>query len=181
MKKARFCIALSLFALFAALSFASEAQKFRSVFSKNDGRYFNSGATAAYKNYLSEAIAERAKGDLMKATTSFESASKEAIHEFPNYELWPDLVELYCVTGKRDKAVILLKEYDCAVDLMAGRHSCERISQESFPRCYGEMCHPIYASYFGQRANGKIVGQERDQKDAAIVKKLTQKCDLSVQ
>ncbi len=27
---------------------------------------------------------------------------------------------------------------------------------------------------------GKIVGQERDQKDAAIVKKLAQKCQISV-
>lgn len=163
-----------------------QTAQFQSVFGNDDYRYrYQSEAPEEkeYNNYVRMAILARAHGDLKKATEYFEGAAQEPFAESPNYELWPDLAELYCSTGKRTEGIALAREYACAVDVMAAKRACwigaDRLfriaNPKTTPLCYATVCSIEYEAYYGQGRKNKSL-DTRDKSDYETVKKLNKLC-----
>lgn len=159
---------------------------FRSIFEDRDEHYSdrNEAPNAAeYSREIQKALVARKRGDLDKALAFFGAAATQPFAESPNYELWPDMAELYCATNRKREGAALLKEYSCAVDIMAGRRQCWLNAETSLripnpsvsPLCYSTVCSAEYEGYYGQSRTSQTL-RARDTKDRAAVGKLQKMC-----
>jgi len=188
MKKIRLLVILSLVVGGTSLMTnpAITAGSFLSIFKKDDVRYAHQTEApneSEYNGLVRKGVLARDRGELNQAIQYFEGAAEEPFAESPNYELWPDLTELYCSIGRKKEGRTLANEYSCAVDVMAGRKSCWVDGDKPFavpnpkvsPLCYARICSTEYEGYYGQgNTNAKL--RARDIHDRLIARKLQSVC-----
>jgi hypothetical protein len=162
------------------------AAPFASIFDDDDGRYdvgVGFVAPERVQHYLENGVAARRDGDFETAVMWFHAASGEIIFEFPNYQYWADISELYCASGNIAAGTAMLEEFACAVDLMGAQKEC--YLQDPYvpnpdvsPLCYATLCNPLYSTYFGQ--NGQFdLAREQHERDLQVVSQLRNVCGVT--